>query len=84
MDRHDLLGSMKMIQSKDGGIPLDFKMSHAELTAVGHGRAKRGLQSGRRGSRGVHTAARSAAPARSAQPTAPPQFYSAQERAGPK
>ena len=43
MDRHDLLGSMKMIQSKDGGIPLDFKMSHAELTAVGHGRAKRGL-----------------------------------------
>ena len=43
MDRHDLLGSMKMIQSKDGGIPLDFKISHAELTAVGHGRAKRGL-----------------------------------------
>ena len=34
---------MKTIQTKDGGVPLDFKISHAELTAVGHGRAKRGL-----------------------------------------
>ena len=34
---------MKTIQTKDGGIPLDFKISHAELTAVGHGHAKRGL-----------------------------------------
>ena len=36
-------GSMKTIHTKDGGIALDFKISHAELMAVGHGRAKRGL-----------------------------------------
>ena len=35
-------GSMKTIQTKDGGIPLDFKITHAELTAVDHGRAKHG------------------------------------------
>ena len=34
---------MKTIHTKDGGIALDFKISHAELMAVGHGRAKRGL-----------------------------------------
>ena len=42
------------------------------------------IQSGRRAKRGVNAAARSAAPARSAQPTASPQFYSAQERARTK
>ena len=34
---------MKTIKTKDGGVPLDSKISHSELTAVGHGRAKRGL-----------------------------------------
>ena len=34
---------MKTIHTQDGGVALDFRISHAELMALGHGRAKRGL-----------------------------------------